>query len=92
MLATCAYIDLNPVAAGVSAAPETSRHTSVRQRVQHAKAEGKLDDLKAAGACSVAGSRAVGHAEQDFWLCPVEDRCRLGAKRKGCWRVFPWAT
>ena len=83
LLATCAYIDLNPVAAGVAAAPETSRHTSVRQRVQHAKAEGKLDDLKAAGLGSVAGSRAVGDVEQDFWLCPVEDRRRLGAKREG---------
>jgi len=83
LLATCAYIDLNPVAAGIAAAPETSRHTSVRQRVQHAKAAGKLDDLKAAGAGSVAGSRAVGDAEQDFWLCPVEDRRRLGAKREG---------
>jgi len=25
----------------------------------------------------------VGDAEQDFWLCPVEDRRRLGAKREG---------
>ncbi len=83
LLATCAYIDLNPVAAGVAATPETSRHTSVRQRVQHAKAEVKLDDLKAAGAGSVAGSRAIGDAEQGFWLCPVEDRRRLGAKREG---------
>jgi hypothetical protein len=55
----------------------------VRQRVQHAKAEGKLDDLKAAGLGSVAGSRAVGDVEQDFWLCPVEDRRRLGANREG---------
>ncbi len=48
LLATCAYIDLNPVAAGIAATPETSKHTSVRQRVQHAKAEGKLVALKAA--------------------------------------------
>ena len=88
LLATCAYIDLNPVAAGIAAAPETSRHTSVRQRVQHAQAEGKLDDLRAAGSGSVAASRAVGDLEQDFWLCPVEDRRRLGAKREGMLEGF----
>jgi hypothetical protein len=48
LLATCAYIDLNLVVAGIAAAPETSKRTSVRQRVQHANAKGKLDELKAA--------------------------------------------
>ena len=74
LLATCAYIDLNPVAAGIAATPETSRHTSVRQRVRHAKAKGKLPQLKAAAASSVDGSRAAGRVEQDHWLCPLEDR------------------
>jgi hypothetical protein len=83
LLATCAYIDLNPVAAGIAAAPETSRHTSVRQRVRHAKAKGKLQELKAAESGSVAGSRAVGDIEQDLWLCPVEDRRRQGSSREG---------
>ena len=78
LLATCAYIDLNPVAAGIAATPETSRHTSVRQRVRHAKAKGKLDKLKAAAAGSVAGSRAAGRVEQDHWLCPLEDRHEQG--------------
>ena len=78
LLATCAYIDLNPVAAGIAATPETSRHTSVRQRVRHAKAKGKLDQLKAAAAGSVAGSRAAGRVEQDHWLCPLEDRHEQG--------------
>ena len=48
LLATCANIDLNPVAAGLVATPETSKHTSVRQRVRHAKARGQLRDLKLA--------------------------------------------
>jgi len=74
LLATCAYIDLNPVAAGMAATPETSRHTSVRQRVQHVKSKGKLDHLKAAAGGSMAGSRAVGRIEQAHWLCPLEDR------------------
>ena len=38
LLATCVYIDLNVVAAGKAATPETSRHTSIRQRVRHAAA------------------------------------------------------
>ena len=77
LLATCAYIDLNPVAAGIAATPETSRHTSIRQRVQHVNSKGKLHRLKAAASGSVAGSRAAGNIEQDHWLCPLEDRRML---------------
>ena len=77
LLATCAYIDLNPVAAGIAATPETSRHTSVRQRVRHVRSKGKLSQLKAAASGSVAGSRAAGRVEQDHWLCPLEDRRSL---------------
>jgi hypothetical protein len=88
LLATCAYIDLNPVAAGIAATPETSRHTSVRRRVWHAKAQGKLGELKAADWGSVAGSRAAGDVEQDLWLCPVEDRRRQGSTREGMLEGF----
>ncbi len=52
LLAICAYIDLNPVAAGIASTPETSRHTSVRQRVRHAKAQGQLEALKQAAAAA----------------------------------------
>ena len=88
LLATCAYIDLNPVAAGVAAAPETSPHTSVQQRVQHAQGKGKLAALKAAAVGSVAGSRSLGDVEQDLWLCPIEDRRRQGGKREGLLEGF----
>ena len=88
LLATCAYIDLNPVAAGIAAAPETSRHTSIRRRVRHAKARGKLAVLKAAEQGSVAGSRAAGDVEEDLWLCPVEDRRRQGSMREGMLEGF----
>ncbi len=74
LLATCAYIDLNPVAAGIAVTPEGSVHTSIRQRVQHARRKGKLPALPAAGAGSVPGSRAAGNLEQDHWLVPLEDR------------------
>ena len=74
LLATCAYIDLNPFAAGLAATPETSKHTSIRQRVVHVKEQGKLDQLKAARRSSVAGSKAAGNLEQGHWLIPIEDR------------------
>jgi REP element-mobilizing transposase RayT len=83
LLATCAYIDLNPVAAGMAATPETSKHTSVRQRVRHAKSEGRLEDVKAASRGSVAGSRALGKLEASHWLCPVEDLRAKGSSREG---------
>jgi REP element-mobilizing transposase RayT len=35
LLATCAYIDLNPVAAGIAPVPEASAHTSIKERVDH---------------------------------------------------------
>jgi hypothetical protein len=45
----CAYIDLNPVAAGIAAVPEEGDHTSVKARVEHMKRKSKgqamrLDD------------------------------------------------
>jgi REP element-mobilizing transposase RayT len=83
LLATCTYIDLNPVAAGIAATPETSPHTSIRQRVRHAKAKGKLADLKAALSGSVAASRRAEDVERDLWLCPMEDRRGQGAGREG---------
>jgi len=46
LLATCAYIDLNPVAAGIAEVPEASPHTSVTSRVAHVKAQGRTNDLK----------------------------------------------
>jgi hypothetical protein len=33
--ATCAYIDLNPLAAGVATVPETSPHTSTETAFNH---------------------------------------------------------
>lgn len=37
LLATCAHIELNRVAAGIVTAPETSRRTSIRQRVRNSR-------------------------------------------------------
>ena len=89
LLAVCAYIDLNPVAAGIAEVPEASAHTSIKERVEHVKAQGRTQDLKAARKGSVAGSKAAAGLEDSHWLCPIEDRRRLGSSREGMLEGFP---
>ncbi|NIM51824.1 MAG: hypothetical protein GTO22_21700, partial [Gemmatimonadales bacterium] len=75
LLAACAYIDLNPKAAGLVALPEKSPHTSIRTRVEHCRRRGRLQDLSAANTSSVAGVLATrGLEDEGLWLCPIEDR------------------
>ena len=84
LLATCAYIDLNPVAAGIAKTPEASPHTSIKQRVDHARRNGGLETLRAAAAAkSVAATRIEANLEQSHWLCPLQDRTAAGADREG---------
>ena len=88
LLAVGAYIDLNPVAAGLAGAPETSKYTSIKQRVEHFDAPEQTAQLEAAGHGSVAGSRAAAGLEDSLWLCPIEDRRRLGSSREGMLEGF----
>ncbi len=83
------YIDLNPVAAKVARAPETSGYTSIKQRVDHVEAESKTAELAAAERGSVAGSQAAAGLEESLWLCPIEDRRRLDSNREGMMQDFP---
>ncbi len=83
LLATCAYIDLNPVAAGIAQVPEASPHTSIKERVEHVQEQGRAEDLQAAKQGSVAGSKAASGLEEQLWLCPIEDRRRLDSGREG---------
>jgi REP element-mobilizing transposase RayT len=83
LLATCAYIDLNPVAAGIATYPESSPHTSIRERVGHVAAQGRTEDLKAARSGNVAGAAAASGLEEGHWLCPIEDRRQLDSAREG---------
>lgn len=88
LLATCVYIDLNPLAAGIAATPEASEHTSAKQRVDHVQGQGRLEDLTAASLGSVAGVRSAACLEEDLWLCPIEDRRRLDSAREGMLEGF----
>src|SRR5262249_22260506 len=83
LLATCAYIDLNLVAAGIARVPEASPHTSINQRLNHVKSQGRTRDLKAAERGSVAGSKASGNLEESHWLCPIADRHQIDSSREG---------
>jgi hypothetical protein len=83
LLAVCAYIDLNPVAAGIAEVPEASLHTSIKERVDHVKAQKRTEDLTAASQGSVAGSNAAAGLEESHWLCPIEDRRRIDSTREG---------
>jgi hypothetical protein len=60
LLATCASIDLNAVAARIAQVREASPHTSIKERVDHAKAHGRIADLNQADRGSIAGSKASG--------------------------------
>lgn len=88
LVAVCAYIDLNPLAAGMSGTPENSPHTSIRQRVEHAQRQGRLSDLAQAKESSLAGSRAAAGLEDTLWLVPIEDRRRLDSRREGMLNGF----
>ena len=83
LLATCVYIDLNPVAAGIHPVPESSPFTSIQQRAEHIETQGYAPELAAAREGSVAGSRAAGGIEEALWLCPIEDRQRFDSAREG---------
>jgi REP element-mobilizing transposase RayT len=88
LLAVCAYIDLNPVAAGIVVTPEESPHTSFRQRVEHVASQGRIEDLAAAQSGSVEGSRHSAGLEDTLWLCPIEDRRRWDSIREGMLEGF----
>jgi REP element-mobilizing transposase RayT len=83
LLTVCAYIDLNPVAAGIVSLPEESPHTSIKERVDHAKSKGRMCDVSEIRNGSVAASKVSGKVEKGLWLIPIEDRRRLGEDREG---------
>ncbi len=83
LLSVNAYIDLNLVAAGLAATPETSPHTSIKERLAHVESQVRVEDLKEALRGSVAASRVAGGLEEKLWLVPIEDRRGLDSNREG---------
>ena len=83
VLATCAYIDLNPLAAGMVRLPEEALYTSLRTRLVWCARQGRLPDLQAAWQGAVAAVRRLQGSERGLWLCPLEDRRAQGEARVG---------
>lgn len=83
LMSVCSYIDLNPVAAGMTSTPEASPHTSVKERVDHVMAQGRVADLRAYLQGSVLASQAAAGLEEGLWLIPIEDRRLIDSEREG---------
>lgn len=79
LLAVAAYIDLNPFAAGASSAPETSEHTSLRERLDHCRAQGAEATLRDDLSTRTDDPRQ----EAGLWLLPLNDRRADGKGRAG---------
>jgi hypothetical protein len=63
--------------------PETSAHTSIKQRLEHVERQGRTTDMRAAERGSVPAQAASSGLEDAQWLCPIEDRHQLDSKREG---------
>lgn len=89
VLAACAYIDLNPVAAGLTDVPENGPYTSLKQRVDHLLTISKSTDLT--GVLSSCPPHATDHGAKvdDLWLIPIEDKA--GESREGMIQGFTLA-
>ncbi len=81
LLTTLAYVDLNPLAAGLAQTPESSPHTSVKARVDDCRARGVLDDVADQPADRTRMDQNL--EDESFWLAPIEDRRERGGKRAG---------
>lgn len=74
LLTTAAYIDLNPVAAGIADTPEDSPHTSFHARVEHCRNLGELEQVQD----GLSTETSQTEMEQQHWLLPIEDRRAQG--------------
>jgi hypothetical protein len=79
LLATAAYIDLNPVAAGVASTPEETAHTSLRARLSHCEDCGTVESLRDDRSALTRDPAQ----EAGLWLLPIDDHRSHGGTRPG---------
>jgi hypothetical protein len=83
LVASCAFIDLSPVAAGMATSVSTSSYTSIRTRIDSIKAAGRLADLRSAKRRGGAAGNTIARIDASHWLCPIEDRPTQRSTREG---------
>ena len=77
ILACSAYVDLNPVRAGVAEAPEKSQYTSVYERVESEKAvrkertKAKLQRKRVGRRRTASANNQAAFVRRDDWLTPL---------------------
>ena len=81
LLTTLAYVDLNPLAAGLAKTPEASAHTSVKARVDDCRERGVLNEVIDQPADRTRLDQNL--EDESFWLTPLEDRRERAGKRRG---------
>ena len=81
LLTTLAYVDLNPLAAGLAKTPETSAHTSVKARVDDCRERGALNEVTDQPKDRTRVDQTL--EDESFWLTPLEDRRERGGQRAG---------
>ncbi len=81
LLTTLAYVDLNPLAAGIAKTPEQSPHTSVKAWVDHCRGQGTLDEVT--DQPHDRTRHDIAQEDESFWLVPIEDRRERDGTRKG---------
>ena len=92
LLATCAYIDLNPIAAGIADVPEASPYTSITTRVDHVKEQRRTADLQAAEGGSIAGLNASAASRNPSGSARSKIAIRLIRHVKECSKDSRWAA
>ncbi len=91
LLAICAYIDLNPVAAGIALTPESSRYTSVKARVDHVLREGGRTICRRLSEAVWLVRRLRGSWRRRCgWFRSRTDAVWIRSVRE-CWMVSRWA-
>lgn len=89
LLAAAVYIDLSLAGANDRAGKDVQSFTSLNVRTKHLKRSSRPASPKAGKRAKTSGSRRTEQAEDSLWLCPIEDRSRLGSSREGMFEGLP---